>query len=150
MNKFKVSISVYQCNCHVIIDDEIEKTINKYVKKHKWDKTWVIADNEQVHGYALSPGNLKDYYIFYSLHSLTPNFIAHEISHTIDDILEERQIELVGESRSYLTGYLTEKIFDYIIKNKMLISKWLPFIQKEENLVKTKTVIPEVPASNQL
>jgi hypothetical protein len=133
MYKLEIKIPIYQCTVHVMIDAEIEKVINRYVKKYKWDIQTAIKEGEQVHGYAVSNGDVKNYYIFYSVDSLTVNYIAHEIAHLIDYILEEKEIELIGETRAYLTGYISEKIFDFIIKKKLLISKWLKFIQREES-----------------
>jgi hypothetical protein len=132
MHKLTIKIPVYQCSCHIIINDEIEKTVNSYVKKNKWNQDLAIKVGEEVHGYALSNGDVKNYYIFYSIHSLTSNYICHEISHLIDYILDEKDIERSGEARAYLTGHISEKIFEFVIKNKLLISKWLKFTQKEE------------------
>jgi len=124
MYKFKLSIPVYDATITFIIDDEIEKVVNKYVKRLKWDDNVLIGEDETIHGYAVdTPSN--GYYIFYKKKSLTANCIVHEISHLVDFILEFRGIELVGESRSYLMGHITDKFFDFIIKNDLLVNKWL-------------------------
>jgi hypothetical protein len=117
---------VYQFKCVVIIDKDIEKRINAYSRKHKWNlKEYGEENGDQVHGLAVNPGVIHTYYIFYSCESTTVNIIAHEISHLVDDILGDRGIE-DSEARAYLSGYMNEKIFDYVIKHKLLINKWLP------------------------
>jgi hypothetical protein len=119
MYKFEIDIPIYNCKCKVIIDKDIVKTINRYAKKNKWEK-----HDYNVHGLALSTDDMKDYYIFYALDSLNVNIIVHEITHLVDFILEERAIENEGEAKAYLTGYISEKVFDYILKRNLLINKW--------------------------
>ena len=125
MYKFSIKIPIYGCTVHVIIDNDIEKVINSYVKRKKWDKDIAINDGSEVHGYAVSPPDIKNHYIFYSTGSMTVNYICHEISHIIDNILSQRGVEEKGEARSYLTGFISDKIFDYVLKKQLLINKWL-------------------------
>lgn len=115
---------VYEFDCIVIIDDKIEQTINKYLKRLGIEQ---FDDREQVHGYAVGTTNVHKYYIFYGLNSLTPNVITHEISHIVDYVFKDRSIEKSDtEVRAYLTGYICQKIFDFVLKKNLLISKWLP------------------------
>ncbi len=124
MHKLTIKIPIYNCSCNIIIDNDIEKTINRYVKNRKWDKTTLMSEGQYVHGLTVSNEDMKDYYIFYSIESLTVNYIIHEISHMIDFLITERDIEDKGEARAYLTGYISEKIFDFIFKKSLLINKW--------------------------
>lgn len=135
MIKFSVKIPIYNCVCHIIIDKDIEKVINRYIKKKKWDADEIIPEGEEVHGWAHTEGDMTNYYIFYSLDSLTFGYVSHEISHMVDYIVGEKGIEDKGEARAYLTGYITEKINDYLLKKNLLINKWLkkPEIQKKED-----------------
>lgn len=117
--KLEIKVPIYDCVCKVIIDKDIDKTINKYAKKNKWG-----PHNYKVHGLALNPENMKEYYIFYALDSLNVNIIVHEITHLVDFILEDRAIENEAEAKAYLTGFISEKVFDYILKRQLLINKW--------------------------
>lgn len=119
MYKLDIKISVYDCTVKVIISKDIEKVINRYGKKLKWDK-----QEDNVHGLAISQEDMKNYYIFYSEDSLTANFLVHEITHLVDFILEERAIEKEGEAKAYLTGFIAEKIFDFVLKKSLFINKW--------------------------
>lgn len=129
---FDIKIPIYNCVCKVVIDDDIIKAINRYGKKHRWEN-----HEYNVHGIAISTGNMKDYYIFYSTDSLNVNIIMHEITHLVDFILDERAIENEGEAKAYLTGYIAEKIFDYVLKKKLLINKWYkPSDEKPNRLLR--------------
>lgn len=127
MYKFEVQIPIYNCVCKIVIDKDIVKTINRYGKRNKWEK-----HDYNVHGLAVSTENMKDYYIFYALDSLNVNIIVHEITHLVDFILEERAIENEGEAKAYLTGYISEKVFDYILKRNLLINKWYKPIENQK------------------
>jgi hypothetical protein len=135
-----IKIPVYKITIHVKIAPEIDKVINSFAKKKKW-KEVELKEGEQVHGYAVSANDCINYYIFYDTLSVTSNYITHEVSHVIDYILEEKDIERVGEARAYLTGHISEKIFDFVLRKKILISKYLPKneeskpikIEKDEN-----------------
>lgn len=124
MFKLQVNIPLYNFKCNIIIADEIEKVIARYMKRLKVE----FKDDEEYDGYAVFTPQAK-YYIFYAIHSLTPNTIVHEISHIVDYIIEHKDIERTGEARSYLTGYISEKVFNFVLKNKLLISPYLEYKQ---------------------
>lgn len=126
MYKFEIKIPIYDCTCKIIIDKDIVKTINNYGKKKKWEK-----HDYNVHGLAVNPDNMKEYYIFYAIDSLNINIIVHEITHLVDYILEDRAIENMGEAKAYLAGYISEKVFDYILKRNLLINKWYKPIENQ-------------------
>lgn len=132
--KFSIKIPIYNCTCHVIISSDIEKIINKYIKLKKWDSSWKIEEDCEVHGYTISPGNTRDYYLFYSLESLSVTYLTHEISHIIDAIFSEKGIESEGEARAYLTGFISEKVFDFVLKKRLLINKWYKLDEKPSKL----------------
>jgi hypothetical protein len=136
MNKLSIKISVYNCSVHLIISDDIEKVINQYVKKKKWLKEIAIEADNEVHGYAVTSGDTTNYYLFYSTQSLSITYITHEISHIVDYIFEEKELEKNGEARAYLTGYISEKVFDLILKKQLLLNKWY----KPGNKVNLQTV----------
>ena len=94
-----------------------------------WDNGWWPAllqsyKSPAAHLVPRVPDDMKNYYVFYSLDSLNANIIVHEITHLVDFILEERAIENEGEAKAYLTGYISEKVFDYVLKRNLLINKW--------------------------
>jgi hypothetical protein len=49
-------------------------------------------------------------------------------------VIEDKDLERVGEGRAYLNGYINEKIFDFLIKEHLLINKHLNYKQKPEQL----------------
>jgi hypothetical protein len=121
MKKFSFKVGVYDLMCHVIIADDIEKIYNKLAKKNGWNQ---LSDDTEAGGLAIG-GDLFNYYIFYKTNSLTPGILAHEASHIVDEILQNRGIELVGEARAYLTQHITDKIYDKVLKYKLLVHKYL-------------------------
>src|ERR1044072_4367440 len=121
MKKFSFKVGVYYLMCHVIIADDIEKIYNKLAKKNGWNQ---LSDDTEAGGLAIG-GDLFNYYIFYKTNSLTPGILAHEASHIVDEILQNRGIELVGEARAYLTQHITDKIYDKVLKYKLLVHKYL-------------------------
>ena len=130
MHKITIQVPVYQFKCVVIIDKDIEKRVNAFIKRHKWS-TDLLKDGEQINGIAINPGYVHTYYIFYSIESVTPNIITHEVSHLVDDVMGDKGME-DSETRAYLSGFVNEKIFDYVLKNKLLINKWLKESTKDQ------------------
>lgn len=137
MYKLVIKIPVYQFNCVVVIAPNIEEVIDKYFKKYKIDDK--MEEGVELHGLAVKTNTVHDYILFYSIDSTTVNLISHEISHLIDYVLEDRKIEKnADEVRAYLTGYITESIFNFVLKNKLLINKWLECQQENKDLKKSK------------
>jgi hypothetical protein len=128
-HKLTISVPVYEYKCYVIISDDIVKTLRTYIKKNKWEM--IIGHDDAYEGMAISVGNLKEYYIFFNMSDLTSSCIAHEVSHHIGDVCLEKDIPLTGESRSYLTGYITEQIMDFAIKKNLYKNKWLKVEEKK-------------------
>lgn len=121
--KFKLTIKVpvYSFTCDIIFDHEIESRINAVRKKQKLEPI-----EGTVHGYALGENNIHKYTIFYSLDRLSINTISHEISHLIDYVLLDREVDPpTGEPRAYLTGHVTEKVMEYIFKKEIHTEEWL-------------------------
>lgn len=123
MYKFTIKIPIYDCNAHIIISSDIEKVVNRYVKKKKWDTDLMITDH-QINGLTVTDTHMKDYYMFLDIEGVTVNILTHEISHLVDYIMRERDAGEDGEAKAYLTGFVSEKIFDYIFKKELLINKW--------------------------
>ena len=115
MHTLTIKIPVYNAVIHVKIAPEIGKVINEYGKKKK-AKEIKLEEGEEVHGLAVTLEDAKNYIVFYDILSVTSNYIAHEISHIVDFIVTEKQMEATGEARAYLTGHISEKIFDFVLR----------------------------------
>ena len=126
MHSINIKIPIFDFRLNVRIAEYIDAVIKQYMRKFKMEAP---EEDDEFHGLAVHAPNQK-FYIFYQLHSLTPNYIVHEVSHIVDYIIEKTEVEKLGETRAYLTGYIAEKIFDYVLKHKLLISKHLEFVQK--------------------
>jgi len=129
MYSLTIKVPVYKITIHVKFAPDVKKVINTFAKRKRW-KEVELKEGEDVHGYAISANDCINYYIFYNLSSTNSNYITHEVSHIIDYILGEKDIEREGEARAYLTGHISEKIFDFVLKKGIFISKYLP--KKEE------------------
>lgn len=136
MPRFKIKIPVYSTVINVIIENHIETVINRYVKKNKWKDEVLVPKGDELDGYAVNTGELSNYYLFYALVGLNINTVSHEISHLIDHILDDRDIEDT-EARAYLTGFISETIINYLLKKDLLVNKWLN--QSSENQERKKT-----------
>jgi ribosome maturation protein Sdo1 len=126
MYSLTIKIPLYKVTIYVKIAPDIKKVINNFCKKKKW-KDIELKEDEDVYGYAVSSTTAEgNYFIFYDEKHTTFNYLTHEVSHVVDYILEEKEIETTGEARAYLTGHISEKIFDFVLKKGLLISKYLP------------------------
>lgn len=122
MYKLTLKVPVYNFVCDVIIAKNIEKYINKELKR-QGDEDLV----DLVHGFAITTEVTNRYMLFFNEESLTVNTITHELSHLVDYVFDNRGIakQYGDEPRAYLTGHLSEQLFDYVIKKKLLKNKWL-------------------------
>jgi hypothetical protein len=118
--QFTIKLPIYELNCKVIIAKDIDKHVNKLLFKQGDDPT-----EDGIDGYTTHNPDATIYYIFYNLDVLTTNLIAHEASHLVDFILENKGIELVGETRAYIMGYIMEQILKYVHKKRILKDKWI-------------------------
>lgn len=125
MYNLTIKIPLYKITIYVKIAPEVKKVINIFSKKKKW-KDVELKEGEDVHGYAVSADDGINYWIFYDLDSVTSNYITHEISHIVDLVLGDKEIETIGEARAYLTGHISEKIFDYVLRKNLLLSRYIP------------------------
>lgn len=125
-HKLTVRVPVYNFDCEVVFADEIETHINLLRKKQKLEPMEGL-----VHGYAIGGNDVHKYYLFYGISGLSINTLAHEISHLIDFVLTDRGVDPpTGEPRAYLTGHVTEKIFEFVLKKDIPIKEWLR-VQKQ-------------------
>lgn len=119
--KLTIEVPIYNCKCVVFIDNDIEKLANTFIKKNKIDVI-PLEEGAKVRGLAFQGNTTSVYYIFYALEDMNINTLSHEISHLVDYICGDRGITDT-EARAYLTGHITEKVFDFILKKKISIHK---------------------------
>lgn len=145
MHTLTIKIPLYKITVHVKISNNIEKVINNFSKKKKLESI-SLKEGDEVYGYAVAIRDCCNYYIFYDINSLTSYYITHEVSHIIDYILEEKDLEKTGEAKAYITGHISENIFDFVLKKGLFVSKYLPKEIKEEikldKLDKTEEIKP--------
>jgi hypothetical protein len=118
--KFTIKVPVYNFNCSVVFTDSVVDTANKQTKKYNLEPL-----TNDVYGFAMGTNTVHQYFLFYDVNDITMNTISHEISHLIDFVFTDRGVDpQTGEPRAYLTGYITEEIYDYIIRKKLQLKKW--------------------------
>jgi hypothetical protein len=141
MYKLTFKVPIYEFGCEVIFTDDILVEINKLHKKKKIEPL-----DSPVYGYAIHGVFNDKYHLFYRLKDVNINTLSHEISHLIDFVFEDRGIEpATGEPRAYLTGYITEKIYDFVCRKQIQLKR----PPKEKQVRKNqKNQSQEVPVSN--
>lgn len=116
----KFHIDVYDCNIHIIISNDILKSIKYYYKKHKDGEP---SDAPQGLMYRPGTGDIDNYYIFFDEKFLSNNCINHEKCHAVEYILTDRDIRASGEVRAYLDGCISSKIAAFFKKRNIKITK---------------------------
>jgi hypothetical protein len=146
-HKLTISVPVYDFTCEITFASEIEVAINKVRKKQSLEPI-----EGTVHGYAFGTNSVHKYYLFYSLQNLSVNTLVHEISHLIDFVFTDREIDPpTGETRAYLTGHVTSKIFEFVYKKDIKTTEWLKAQnQKQKQLSQIKQDIPNSQTNNSL
>lgn len=114
---FKVPI--YNCRVEIVVSDNLKIIINNLYKKHNYDN-----DGQDVGALCYNPCSAEPgvYYLLFDKEQLSYvglNFVNHEKSHLIEYILEDRGIKAKDEVRSYLDGFLSEKIHSFFKKRKI-------------------------------
>jgi hypothetical protein len=113
--KTKIPIDIFACKVIVIVADDCKKSLNYYL--NSFDEKSI---DYEIGGYTFRPGgNMDNYYLFFSKKDLCVNFINHEKAHLTEYILSDRGIKPIDEIRSYLDGWISEKLHDFF-KNKKL------------------------------
>lgn len=133
-----IKVPVYNFDCTIVISDDLSNVIQKEHKRQK------LAPFEgSVHGYAMGTNTAHKYLLFYAMESLCPNIVCHEVSHLVDYVFADRSDDpIFGEPRAYLTGYISEEIFNFIENKKIPLRKW-PQVQKEtKKWMNTLTSVP--------
>ena len=112
----KIKLETYNSILTFIVSDDLYKENCSIYKKYKINS---IIDKE-VEGLFISP-DMNNHYLLIDSKFLTHNTIAHEIFHSVVHITESRDI-VDEEAQCWLAGYITERIYKFLDKNKIKIS----------------------------
>lgn len=109
-------VPIYNCRVNIIVSDNLKIIINNLFRKHNYNN-----DEQEVGALCYNPGDAEDgvYYLLFDKSELSLNFINHEKSHLIEYILKDRGIKAKDEVRSYLDGFLSDKIHSFFKKRKI-------------------------------
>lgn len=100
------SVDVYHCRVHVIIAKDICRSINYRLKKNEQE----IIEFCPCAYFCGSLGDMANYYLFFQEGNINNDFLNHEKSHLVEQILIDRDIKPVDEQRSYLDGYVSTRL----------------------------------------
>lgn len=112
----KYNIDVYDKKFNVCF---CEEELRKFYKKNKYE----YNEEELCKGFTLYQHEKEVYLIYLNLERHKSekdiiNTVAHESYHLADTILEAKGIQYKyasgNESYAYLTGFIAEKIYDYL------------------------------------
>ena len=111
---FKVPI--YNCQVNIIVSDNLKLIINNLFRKHNYHN-----DGQEVGALCYNPSDAEFgvYYLLFDKSELCLNFMNHEKSHLIEYILEDRGIKAKDEVRSFLDGFLSDKIHSFFKQRKI-------------------------------
>jgi len=113
----KIKIDFLKSDIYFYIVSDIKKKIKTLLKKR----------NEQMHDYdgdaAAVTFCLKnaDYFIIIKDKYITNYYISHEILHVTEHILNDSSIK-DEETKAYIVGYITEKIYNFLISKNIKIA----------------------------
>lgn len=136
MTKTCIRVPLYGINIHLIVDDEVNKQVVKYIKRYKWNIPTSDYSKPCIEGLQITHNN-STYYIFIEKKYCSINTISHEIRHVIQSAFRNKCIEEETEAEAYLTGHVTECIFDFLLSKKLLINKYITY-PKDKNKINNK------------
>lgn len=113
------NVPIYNCRVEIIVSNNLKIIINNLYRKHNYDN-----DGQEVGALCYNPGDSEPgvYYLLFDKEELSEvglNIINHEKSHLIEYILQDRGIKAKDEVRSYLDGFLSQKIHHFFKKRKI-------------------------------
>lgn len=116
MVQHKISVGVYSCTVYVVITEDLTafaKELNNIYEGA------ALMDGSE--GFMFTP-DMKIYYVVFDEQYLSHNTIAHELFHLTCAICEDRDV-VEEEARAWLSGFLSENIYKFIEKKKLVIKK---------------------------
>lgn len=111
--KGKFNVPIYNCEVHVIVSDNLLASINYRLRVNGDGK---LKDEPGAYFYNHDACN---YYVFFKKETLDINYLNHEKSHLVEQILKDRGIRAMDEVRSYLDGFVSEKLNEFLKKRKI-------------------------------
>lgn len=111
--KGSFKVPIYNCFVYVIIADNLLSSINYRLRVNDIGKL-----KEEPGAFFFNPDHCH-YYIFFNKKTIDVNFLNHEKSHVVEQILKDRGIRAMDEVRSYLDGFISEKLNEFLKKRKI-------------------------------
>ena len=109
------SVDVYDCSVTIILTDRVQHMINRYLKKDNAEEIPYEVD-----AFFFRPSDrIGKYFLFFDVNNCNVQLVNHEKSHLIDHILNDRSIRRKDETRAYLDGYLSKKIYSFFKRRKI-------------------------------
>jgi hypothetical protein len=115
--KGSFKVPIYDCTVHLIVSDRVLRCINNQLQKDGEELLEICPG-----GWFYRPAECYcNYYIFFHLGNLSHNYINHEKSHLVEEILTDRGISPKGESRAFLDGFISHKIELFFRRHKKIL-----------------------------
>ncbi len=121
--KKSFDVDVYCCKVVVVVTDNMEATMKKYLKKFKLP----YEEGSVYEGLFISDttSESSSYYILFNKNSLSINTIAHESYHACARILKDRGVDISSDNEepvAYLMGYVVQSVINVIVSQKLNLS----------------------------
>lgn len=113
------NIDVYACGVHVIVGDNIQRSINYHLRQDGQKE--IDFEPDGYFNQYVSEGRIGTYYLFFNRENLCHEIINHEKSHLVEQILKDRSISTRGEVQAYLDGCVSQKLMAFFKKRKLKI-----------------------------
>lgn len=118
VTKGSFKIDVYDCTVHIIVADDVKRSINHHLKKHDEGS---LDHAPSAYCYRPDNGRIGTLYVFFDSEDLSTDMIHHEKSHLIDFILGDRDIRAKNDVRAYLDGFISTKFEKFFSKRKLKV-----------------------------
>ena len=110
-------IPIYNCEVYVGVVDNVKKVVNRLYKKHKSDSKL----DEEPAGVFFN-FNLQKYYVIYSSDHICHSILSHELFHLVVNILKDRDVVNDEEAGSYLMGFVSQQVHQFLRDKKIQIA----------------------------
>jgi len=120
MKCLSIKVDIYNCKIFFVVTENLLKDALFLYKKYKIvppEDVGELRDNEGLY----LTFNISNHYLLIDNKYLTHNTLAHEIHHVVNNITNDRDVD-DEEAEAWLCGFITEKIYLYLEKQKMKIN----------------------------
>lgn len=115
VTKGKFYVPIFDCTVTITISDDPRKSLNYYLEKYGDEKI-----DYNISGFCYRPeSGIGKYFLFFEKCTLDSNYWNHEKSHLVETILTDRDMKPVDELRSYLDGFISKKMNQFLLNRKM-------------------------------